>query len=200
MPRKAGNSAKAERDQLRERMRGYGCTVTQIAAEMARRFNLRPRVAWRNALGWPQWKLAQQYNTLHPGARLSDNRVSEYEAWPHGGSPPSLRYLARLAVTFAHGCTPAHLVDADDLEQLTPADRCLLTAGHPSPAISRCAGLAGPFPGAPGQAGHRASGRPARQRTGGARRPCDVGGGDGFAAPRRPRPAADDLPGVTDGV
>ncbi len=131
MPRNAGNSAKAERDQLRERMRGYGCAVGQIAAEMGRRFGLRQRVAWRHALGWPQWKLAQQYNTVHPGARLSDHRVSEYESWPHGGSPPSLRYLARLAATFGHGCTPAQLVDADDLEHLTPADRCLLTAGHP---------------------------------------------------------------------
>ncbi|MGH3886620.1 MAG: hypothetical protein ACRDSZ_08620 [Pseudonocardiaceae bacterium] len=136
MPRKAGTSAKAERDQLRERMRGYGCTVAQIAAEMARRFNLRPRVAWRHALGWPQWKLAQQHNTLHPGARLSDHRVSEYEAWPHGGSPPSLRYLARLATTFGHTCTPAQLVDADDLEQLSPADRCLLTTGYAAAAIA----------------------------------------------------------------
>lgn len=45
MPRKAGNSAKAERDKLRERMRGPGCTVGQIAAEMARRFEC----FWR---GW----------------------------------------------------------------------------------------------------------------------------------------------------
>ncbi|MGH3864851.1 MAG: hypothetical protein ACRDQ4_01715 [Pseudonocardiaceae bacterium] len=105
MPRKAGNSPKAERDELRDRMRGYGCTVSQIAAEMSRRFNLRPRVAWRHALGWPQWKLAQRYNTDHPGARLSDNRISEFEAWPHGGCLPSLRYLAQLAVTFGHGCT-----------------------------------------------------------------------------------------------
>jgi hypothetical protein len=135
MPRKVGNSPKAQRDKLRERMRGYGCIVGQIAAEMARRFNLRPRVAWRHALGWSQWKLAQQYNTLHPGARLGDNRVSEFEAWPHGGCPPTLRYLVQLAVTFGHGCTPAQLVDADDLERLIPADRCLLTTGHPAAAI-----------------------------------------------------------------
>ncbi len=131
MPRKAGNSPKAQRDQLRERMRGYGCTVGQIAADMARRFGLRPRVAWRHALGWTQWKVAPQYNPVHPGAKLSDHRVSEYEVWPHGGCPPSLRYLARLAATFGHGCTPAQLVDADDLEHLTPDERCLLTAGHP---------------------------------------------------------------------
>jgi len=95
------------------------------------------RTAWRHALGWPQWKLAQRYNTAHPGARLADNRVSEFENWPHGGSPPSLRYLAQLAATFGHGCTPAQLVDAEDLEHLTPADRCLLTTGHsPAPAIT----------------------------------------------------------------
>jgi hypothetical protein len=128
MARKARASAKAERDQLRERMRGYGCSVSQIATEMARRFGLRPRVAWRHALGWPQWKLAQQYNTLHPGARLSDNRVSEFEAWPHGGNPPSPRYLAQL-------------VDADDLEHLTPAECTLLTTGHPPTAVTtRAAG------------------------------------------------------------
>jgi hypothetical protein len=128
MPRKAGTSAKAERDQLRDRMRALGCSVAQIASEMGRRFNLRPRLAWRLALGWPQWKLAQRYNTAHPGAKLSDHRVSEYENWPHGGAPPSLRYLARLAATYGHGCTPSQLVDADDLEHLTPADCCLLTS------------------------------------------------------------------------
>jgi hypothetical protein len=78
-------------------------------------------------------ELAQEYNTVHPGARLSDRRVSEHESWPHGGTPPSLHYLANLAATFGHGCTPAHLVDADDLAELTPADRCLLTTGHPHP-------------------------------------------------------------------
>jgi hypothetical protein len=91
---------------------------------MARRFNLRPRVAWRHALGWPQWKLAQQYNTAHPGATLSDHRISEFEVWPHGGCPPTLRHLTQLAITFGHGCTPAQLVDADDLEHLTLVERC----------------------------------------------------------------------------
>ncbi|MBV9011893.1 MAG: hypothetical protein JO272_07555 [Pseudonocardiales bacterium] len=134
MPRRPEASAKAERDQLRDRMRALGCSIPQIAAEMARRFSLRPRVAWRLALDWPQWKLAQRYNTLHPGARLSDHRVSEYETWPHGGAPFSLRYLVRLAATYGHGCTPFQLVDADDLEHLSPTDRSLLTSspsGYP---------------------------------------------------------------------
>lgn len=128
MPRKSDASPKAEREQLRDRMRTLGCSVPQIAVEMARRFGLRPRVAWRYALGWPQWKLAQRYNTAHPGTRLSDGRVSEFENWPHGGSRPSLRYLTRLAATYGHGCTPTQLVDADDLEHLHPDDRPLLTS------------------------------------------------------------------------
>ncbi len=131
MTRDPGDSTKAQRDQVRERMRGYGCTVGQIAAEMGRRFDLRPRLAWRYARGWAQWKLALEYNTAHPGAKLSDRRVSDHEHWPYGGTPPSLHYLANLAATFGHGCTPAQLVDADDLAELTPADRCLLTTGQP---------------------------------------------------------------------
>ncbi len=94
MTRDPGESTKAQRDQVRERMRGYGCPAGQIAAEMGRRFHLRPRLAWRYALGWSQWKLALEYNTAHPGARLSDRRVSDHENWPHGGTPPSLHYLA----------------------------------------------------------------------------------------------------------
>jgi len=131
MPHNPGNSTKAQRDQLRERMRGYGCTVPQIAVEMGRRFDLRPRLAWRHALGWPQWKLSLEYNTAHPGSRLSEQRISDHENWPHGGSPPSLNYLANLAATFGHGCTAAQLVDADDLAELPPASRCLLTTGQP---------------------------------------------------------------------
>jgi len=97
-------------------------------------------------VGWPQWKVAQRYNTVHPGARLSDHRVSEYEIWPHGGNPPSVRYLARLAATYGHGCTPSQVVDADDLEHFTPADRCLLTSSPSgsspvviAPGVSRSA-------------------------------------------------------------
>jgi hypothetical protein len=128
MPRSSAGSPKAERDQLRDRMHGLGCSVAQIAAEMSRRLNLRPRLAWRHALGWPQWKLAAEYNKAHPGSKLSDSRISAYETWPHGGEPPSVHYLANLASTFGHGCTPAQLVDTDDLEHLGDSARRLLTA------------------------------------------------------------------------
>ena len=111
---------------------GTGCAAWDARSRRSppkwpRQFNLRPRLAWRYALGWPQWKLAQRHNTLHPGAKLTDARVSDHESWPHGGSPPGLRYLARLATTYGHGCTAAQLVDADDLEHLNPDDRRLLT-------------------------------------------------------------------------
>ncbi|MGH3915619.1 MAG: hypothetical protein ACRDTC_19765 [Pseudonocardiaceae bacterium] len=133
MPQDPADSMKAQREQVRDQMRDHGCTVAQIAAELSRRFALRPRLAWRHARGWTQGQLAREYNTAHPGARLSDRRVSAHEHWPHGGTPPSLHYLANLAATFGHGCTPAQLVDVDDLAELTPADRCLLTTGHPLP-------------------------------------------------------------------
>jgi hypothetical protein len=138
MPRPAGNTAKAERDQLRDDMRALDAPLPNIAAEMSRQFNLRPRIAWRYALDWSQWKLALRYNTAHPGAKLSDSRVSEYELWPHGGSPLTLRYLSGLAITYGHGCTPLHLVDADDLRHLVPDDRRLLIATantHPPAAL-----------------------------------------------------------------
>ncbi|EWM19854.1 XRE-family transcriptional regulator [Kutzneria sp. 744] len=125
MPRRVGASDKANRDTLRDQMRGLGCSVAQIVAEMSRRFNLRPRAAWRHALGLSQWQLAQRYNADHPAAGLRDNRVSEYESWPHGGMAPPVRYLANLAVTYGHGCTPSQLVDADDMQHLSPSDRLL---------------------------------------------------------------------------
>ncbi|MGH3916246.1 MAG: hypothetical protein ACRDTC_22990 [Pseudonocardiaceae bacterium] len=127
-------------------MRGYGCPTAQIAAELARRFGMRPRLAWRHALGWSQWKLAQHYNRLHPEAKLSDSRVSACESWPHGGRAPSVHYLARLATTYGHGCTPGQLADADDLDHLSPAERTLLTTGYPTtlPANSPPAVLSDP--------------------------------------------------------
>lgn len=126
MPRRPGNSAKVQRDQIRDRAAALGCGMECVAAEMARQFGHRPRAAWRYALGWPQWKLMQGYNRLHGVGSVSANRVSAHETWPYGGEPPSLRYLANLAATYGHGCTPAHLVDLDDLEEFDPAIRRLL--------------------------------------------------------------------------
>lgn len=126
MPRPRRSSAKVQREQLRERMHAVGCGVDWIAAELARRFGHRPRAAWRYALGWPQWRLMQEYNRLHGIASVNANRVSAHETWPYGGEPPSLRYLANLAETYGHGCTPADLIDLDDLEHLDQGVRRIL--------------------------------------------------------------------------
>ncbi len=48
----AKTSRRAEQRALRDKMRGLGLDHRQIAIEFARRYNLRPRAAWRNAHGW----------------------------------------------------------------------------------------------------------------------------------------------------
>ncbi|WP_331722263.1 hypothetical protein [Streptomyces canus] len=122
-------------------MRALGCSTQQVAVEMSRRFNLRPRAAWRHAIGWTQWKLAFEYNTLHDGATLADNRISEYENWPHGGTQPSLQYLANLAATFGRGCTTDQLVDADDMEHFSAAERQLLAPSWGQHSVSHASAI-----------------------------------------------------------
>jgi len=126
-------SKKAERDQLRDQLRGYRCSTAQVALEMMRRFGVRPRTAWRYALGWTQWKLAQEFNRANPGARLTEARISEYESWPHGGVRPTVQMLARLAALFGPSCDTHQLVDAADLAAMPDADRLLLTGVRPQP-------------------------------------------------------------------
>ena len=43
---------KAELDRLRDRMRSLGFSYDEIAAEVGRRYRLRPREAYRLAWGW----------------------------------------------------------------------------------------------------------------------------------------------------
>ncbi|WP_419707719.1 hypothetical protein [Promicromonospora sp. NFX87] len=123
----AARSAKAERERVRESLFARGCTTAQVAVELVRRFRTRPRLAWRHALGWAQWKLVQEYLAANPEARLTESRVSEYESWPFGGVKPPMEYLAGLAVTFR--CQITDLVDGADREHLTAAE--LLLVGEP---------------------------------------------------------------------
>jgi len=124
-------SVKQARDQLREELAALGCTQGQVAEEMARRFGLRPRAAWRHAMGWPQWKVVQEFRTANPELPISAIRVSEWEVWPHGGTRPSPEALAGLAAVYR--CAVADLVDAVDLAHMTPGQRTLLTS-PPSPS------------------------------------------------------------------
>jgi hypothetical protein len=66
-------------------MRGSGMSYAEIAAEMARRYQFRPRKAWRVAWGWTLEEAAERYNALRAkGAEdavtsLTGSRLSEWE-------------------------------------------------------------------------------------------------------------------------
>ena len=53
---------KAELDALRERMRTLGFGYDEIAAEIGRRYRLRPREAYRLAWGWSLDQAAARFN------------------------------------------------------------------------------------------------------------------------------------------
>lgn len=102
MAREAAGTKK-QRDQLRATMHDQGCTPEQIAAEMARRFGFRARQAWRHTHGWTQDEVAAAYNRLlnHDQAPMTGKRISDFEAWPHGGVKPTTTTLAILATLYS---------------------------------------------------------------------------------------------------
>ena len=53
---------KAELDGLRERMRGLRFSYDEIAAEVSRRYRVRPRHAYRLAWGWTLDQVAARFN------------------------------------------------------------------------------------------------------------------------------------------
>ena len=57
-----GKGFKAELDGLRERMRGVGFGYDEIAAEIGRRYRVRPRQAYRLAWGWSLEQAAARFN------------------------------------------------------------------------------------------------------------------------------------------
>ncbi|GAB3170990.1 hypothetical protein GCM10027059_38470 [Myceligenerans halotolerans] len=122
-------SAKARREQLREHLLSQGLTMRHVASEIAGTFRVRPRTAWRYAMGWPQWKLVQQLRAANPGFPISESRVSEWESWPYGGAKPSLTILGALAHTFGHGCTVGDLLDEADLDSYSTPERHVLNGG-----------------------------------------------------------------------
>lgn len=113
-------SARARREELRGDLLSQGLAMARVAEEFGRRFAVRPRVAWRYAMGWPQWKLVQEFRTTNPELPIAESRVSEWEAWPFGGTKPSLEVLGALALTFGHGCTLQGLVDDADRARMSP--------------------------------------------------------------------------------
>src|ERR1039457_244683 len=124
-------SQRAEQRKLRERMRGLGMSRAEITAEMARRYKLRPRAAWRIAWGWTLDEAAERYNALRAKdetqalASLTGSRLSEWENWPFSTRKPSVLSLCLLAEIYHAGVL--ELIDFHDREKLTTAE--LLTLG-----------------------------------------------------------------------
>ena len=127
-----GKGFKAELDGLRERMRGLGFSYDEIAAEMGRRYRLRPRQAYRLAWGWSLEQAAARFNEgaarqdADPEARagLTGSRLSEWEHWPRGSRKPSVYVLFMLAEVYQTDVLC--LLDFADHESLPQQDLLVL--------------------------------------------------------------------------
>ena len=119
---------KAELDSLRERMRSRGFCHDEIAAEISRRYRVRPREAYRLAWGWSLEKAAGRFNdhaSVHEdGAGLTGSRLSEFEHWPQNGRKPSVHVLFMLAEIY-QTYVPC-LLDFADHESLPEQDLLVL--------------------------------------------------------------------------
>jgi hypothetical protein len=141
----AKTSLRKEKRDLREKMRGLGLGYPDIAAEFARRYNLRPRAAWREAYGWSLQETADRINEfrgqvgLDPGgfAGMTAPHLCEHENWPgHGPQPtgrrPTPYLLALLAAVY--DCAVTDLIDLADRERFPPADLLILDKYSQPPA------------------------------------------------------------------
>lgn len=133
---------RADKRALREKMRAMGLDYREIGAELARRYRLRPRTAWREAYGWSLNEAARRINDhtgdigLDPGgiSSMSASHLCEYEAWPGqapkqsgrkpDGRRPTPYLLALLAAVY--GCAVLELIDVADREHLPPGDLLVL--------------------------------------------------------------------------
>lgn len=120
-------------DRLRRRLIELGLTVDEIAAALVAELHLRPRAAYRYAVGMSGQAAADVYNarfgTAQNPAPMSKTRISEYENWPIGRSTrrPSATVLHNLAAVY--GTSPPNLLDHHDRAALTERQRdCLLTS------------------------------------------------------------------------
>jgi hypothetical protein len=133
----AKTSLRREKRDLRDKMRSMGLGYRDIAAEFARRYQLRPRAAWRDAYGWSLQDTADRINDfrghtgLDPGAfaGMTAPHLSEYERWPgHGPEPSGRRPTPYLLAVLAsvYNCTVTDLIDLPDRERLPPHDLLIL--------------------------------------------------------------------------
>jgi len=134
---------KAELDGLRERMRGLGFGYDEIAAEVSRRYQVRPRQAYRLAWGWTLDQVAARFNEraasegTDPEGRagMTGPHLCELERWPGSDRKPSVYVLCLLARVYETDVLC--LLDLADHESLPQQDRLVLTRRLPAQTTFR---------------------------------------------------------------
>jgi len=127
-----GKGFTAELDRLRDRMRGLGFSYDEIAAELSRRYQARPREAYRLAWGWSLTQAAERFNEraaregTDPQGRagMTGAHLCEAEQWPYSDRKPSVYVLCLLAAVY--DTDVLCLLDLADHESLPQADRLVL--------------------------------------------------------------------------
>lgn len=128
-----GKGFTAELDRLRERMRGLGFGYDEIAAELSRRYQARPREAYRLAWEWSLTQAAERFNKCaaregtDPQGRagMTGAHLCEVEHWPGSDRRPSVYVLCLLACVY--DTDVLCLLDLADHESLPQSDRLVLT-------------------------------------------------------------------------
>jgi transcriptional regulator with XRE-family HTH domain len=135
------SGSKADRSALRKQVLDSGGAVQDVAAEMHRRWGLRPRPAYRHAYGWTQGEVAARFIEVAaryaPDSRLAPMagaRIGEYERWPRGGRRPSPYVLAVLAEVYGTGIDA--LLDEADNGAMPEQDRVVVAALGRSSALA----------------------------------------------------------------
>jgi transcriptional regulator with XRE-family HTH domain len=127
-----GKVFEAELGGLRERMRGLGLPDDEIAAEIARRYQVRLREAYRLTRGWTLRQAVARFNAraarhdADPEARasLTHSGLAEVERWPLSSRKPSVYVLFMLAEIYETDVLC--LLDLADHESLPQQDRRVL--------------------------------------------------------------------------
>jgi transcriptional regulator with XRE-family HTH domain/tetratricopeptide (TPR) repeat protein len=119
---------------VREGLLVLGLSVEQIAGVFVLHHKLRPRAAYRHALGWTQEEAAERICGELPDSEgrdqsLVSTHVSRYEAWPDGGRKPPEHHLRAMAQ--AYGTSVADLLDSRDREKLGDQEIQRLVADVP---------------------------------------------------------------------
>jgi transcriptional regulator with XRE-family HTH domain len=134
VPSRAGRKGfKAELDGMRGRMRALGFSYDEIAVEVSRRYQVRPRGAYRMAWGWTLDQVAARFNDLaaregtDPDGRagMTGPHLCELEKWPDSERKPSVYVLCLLAKVYETDVLC--LLDLADHERLPQQDRLVLT-------------------------------------------------------------------------